>query len=258
MKMTFLTPILSLLLCSCYRPETPPVQTGSPAFTMALQATNRITAAGGGNFADSVITLTINDSGSFGMTINFSLISGNPEKYPITCSISGLPAGIVPTSSDSLTFRLSYNANFNFSVAADTGIYSCYINIRTPDSVEAYPIRLRVTPPVTCVSNLTGTYSGSDPCSTLTGEVWYTYTATVTSIPGKSSWVNISNFRGLGDSILVQALIGCSSNYIVVPVQSMAGYTFYGSGSYSDGELIIQDTFVHGTDTQICITQLNR
>ena len=245
-----------LMYCSCQRPVNVQQPTGTPVFKMYLTANNYSSA--GSYFTDSLVTLKVNDSAQFSMGVTFSLISGNPESYPITCFITGLPTGVVPSVVDSVTFRLSYNAQFSFTAAADTGLYTCYINIRTPDSTKAYPIRLHIVPPVTCAAGLAGNYSGSDPCSTDTGEIWHVYTSIVESIPGNSSRVNITNFRGLGDSVLVQAIIGCSTNSIVVPLQTAAGYTFYGTGSYSQAELLIQDTFIHGGDTQICITQLNR
>ncbi len=263
---------LLILYCSCYKANNTRLPASIPVFSMSLQAGGGINVSGGGNFTDSNNTIKVNDSLPFSMAIYFSLISGNPENYPITCFISGLPAGISLTSPDSVTFKLSSQAGFNFSVAtADTGVYTYYVNIRTPDSLKSYPVHVHVLPVPDGAPGLAGTYAGNDPCGHFSiGSVWYTYTAVVSTIPGRPHWISIQNYRGLGDSVIVNAFVTAtypSSPWVgsvSIPLQTVNGYTIYGSGNGGYGIQenekpwisIYGDTIIHAGDTQTCYLQL--
>src|SRR5580700_10633773 len=84
--------LLLLLYSSCYKAVNTNQSNIAPTFT--ITAGNSYSYSGG-NIADSVITFTINDSTILNIGLTFTLLSGNPENYPITAFISGLPKGIV-------------------------------------------------------------------------------------------------------------------------------------------------------------------
>ena len=258
---------LLFLYCSCYKANNVRLPATTPVFNMFMQT------GGGISVSTSNNIITINDSLSYSTTIIFSIISGNPENYPVTCFISGLPAGISLTSPDSVTFKLSSSVEFNFSVAtADTGIFTYYVNVRTPDSLKSYPVRVHVLPVPDGAPQLVGAYSGQDNCWHFSSSsVPYSYTATIDTVPGQHHWISIRNYRGLGDSVVVYAsvtigyIIDPSSGTIDIPLQTTGGYTIYGRGTGSFGIYgqynrpyisIERDTVIHAGDSVVCNTTL--
>ena len=81
---------------------------------------------------------------------DFSLVSGNPQNYPFTCKITGLPSGILATP-DSFVFKLNYACVFRLSattpwVGTDTGAFPVYLTVTSNVyGVQQYPISLTVT-----------------------------------------------------------------------------------------------------------------
>ncbi len=135
---------LLLAYSSCYKANNPPLANVTPVFEMQMQSNNNVDPYSGGDFTHSLITLGAKDSSSLYFLVSFHLISGNPENYPITCFVSGMPSGVLALASDTTTFRLSYNPGFSFSVNSDTGVYTFNINVLTPDSLKSYPVQLHV------------------------------------------------------------------------------------------------------------------
>jgi hypothetical protein len=248
--------LLLMLLClfgSCYKTSNVPVPQGPPVFDVKV---------GGVSLKNSKPSFTVNDSGLVTIYVEFSLTSGSPENYPITCYLSGLPKGTTSTP-DSTTFKLNDRLDFTLSVQGDTGIYTFNINVVTSGGTSSYPVSLHVLPVVDYAPHYVGTYTGSDPCGYFSlGSIWYTYTATVATVPGSHNWLTIKNYRGLGDSIIVYAQL---RDGLAVPIQTVKGYTIFsnttGFGTIGTQEnqkptFLMRDTVVHNNDTLTCMLQL--
>ena len=261
-KISFLIAVL-LTYASCYKITPIPKSTAAPTFDILAAAYSDF-GSSSGNLKDSAITISLRDSSSVSLRLDFRLLSGNPENFPVTCSVSGLPPGFSCTPG-SVNFELSYIIEFNISAQTDTGIYAATVFVTTPIGSNIYPIRIHVGAVRDCATGLTGIYNGSDPCGHLSlGDIWYTYQAIVDPVAGQPNVLAIKNFRGLGDSIVVYAHISCGGG-VAIPVQTCKGYTFMGRGSayYSTQDnngkpwiSIYRDTIIHNGDTQTCATQL--
>jgi len=249
--------LLLLLFGSCYKADNSGIPKGQPTFTITVS---------GVSIADSAMTFQVNDSSSFGIDLSFNIIAGYPSNYPITCYISNLPNGITALT-DSFVFKLNGRPSFSLTVNADTGIYYANINVATvAGALKTYPIRIHVLPVPDCAPGLAGSYTGSDACGHFSiGDIWYSYTASITAVPGQPHWISITNFKGLGDSIIVYATVNCGGG-VDIPVQTTKGYTIFGrgkgySGLQENGKpwiSIYGDTVIHAGDTQTCYTQLKR
>ena len=121
----------------------------------------------------------------------------------------------------------------------DSMLHLFIVSSRNKGSKQ-YPVTLHVMPVPDGAPGLAAVYAGSDPYGHFSiGDVWYTYTATVTTVPGQPHWISIKNYRGLGDSISVMASVVSSDQdtywigSINIPIQTVHGYTIYGNGKGS-------------------------
>ena len=243
--------LLLLLCCSCYRAHNLYKSTEPPTFDILTDDGRRVIA--------NHLTIDIRDSTPYNLGLTFTLLTGNPEQYPITCSLRNLPPGIID-SPDSYMFKLNYQPEFSLTVNTNVGLYSAFLDVVTNNGSNSYPISLNVVPVTDCAPDLAGTYkTGSDGCGHFSwGNIWRSYTAQVSTVPGYPHWVTISNFSGLGDSITVYAIVQCN-NRLDIPMQTTKGYTIYGRGTGSylavDNEQksisIFGDTIVHGVMDKI-------
>ncbi len=220
------------------------------------------------NVLNSEVMVDVTDSTQSYLNFYFYLIAPNRLDDSVTCSLSGLPAGIID-SSGAASFKLPQSWNVHLNVNTDTGIYTVNLSISGAYGQQTYPVLIHVLPVPDGAPGLVGTYSGSDPCGHFSiGDVWYTYTAKVVTFPGRPHWIGIQNYRGLGDSIVVQALVyGVGIGGINIPLQTVGGYTIFGNGTgyfgVSDSSnkpwiSVFGDTIIHAGDTQTCYMQLHQ
>lgn len=250
-----------LLFYSSCKPEdddyVPPVKPTYNDFTL-----------NGYSIKNGVVTIDVIDSQKSYLDFYFYSIAPNRSNDFVTCSLSGLPAGIIDSTGTG-TFSLPNNWDALLNVNTDTGIYVVNFNISGAYGQHTYPIRIHVLPVPDGAPGLAGTYTASDPCGHFSiGDVWYHYTAQVVTFPGRPHWIGIKNYRGLGDSIVVQAFVmGAGIGNVNIPLQTVGGYTVYGNGTGYFGKSdssnkpwisIYGDTIIHAGDTQTCITQLNQ
>jgi len=207
-----------------------------------------------------IVTLEIIDSQKKSLDFYFTLIAANRLNDSVSCTLSGFPAGITD-SAGAGEIKLPGTWFHSINVITDTGLYVINFGVSGPNGSDSYPINLHVIPLPDYAASLAGVYTSNDPCGHFSyGDVWSgNYTATVTGTPGMRHWLSISNFRSLGDTIVVNAWVqNYPQNNIIIPLQTTQGYTFCGTGTYGDVEILIQDTIIHASDTQTCITQLTR
>src|ERR1019366_768858 len=195
-RIYFLLTLAILCYCSCYKDEEsyPPPR---PVYDEV--------SVNGYDVKSSNAVVSINDSQATPSNVFVSLITGDANDM-VSCSFSGLPAGIT-VSIDSSILKLPANFTGNFTAICDTGFYNIILTVsyRNKGLIQ-YPFRLQILPVPDAAKGLVGTYNGSDPCGHYSlGDIWYTYTATIATIPGYPHWVSIRNFRAIGDSFYVYA-----------------------------------------------------
>lgn len=248
---------ICIIATGCYRPRLI-TRAGIPPKYNIISASN--TGNTRQSIPDSTATLSLTDSIDSYVGISFELTGGDATGYSVLCYFTDLPPGIT-VEKDSATAYLNGTAGFKFSAATTPGTYPAKIAIVTPDKgLQVYPVAFKVLPVPDCAQGLEGEYTGSDPCGHLAyGQFWYTYTATVTTVPGHPHMIKITNFHGLGDSIEVFATISCGYSFDI-PVQTVHGYTFMsrGKGNWEYGLRSYGDTTVYMGDTTTCFTQLTR
>jgi len=265
--MKYLTPGLLLifilvLYSSCYKANNGQ-QTSIPTFNIFLV---------GSNISDSVVTITVNDSSTFSLPLSFSLVSGNPENYPVSCFINGLPNGVTITSPDTATFKLNYDINFNLSVNTDTGVYLFQVNTLTSSGLNTYKMRLHVIPPL-AKSGYDTAYYGEDFCFSSSGNFERLYVAEISTDGNNAHQILIYDF--FGDYVVYANIIGTYPSAIIkLPLQNAPGdgsasvvspTMIYGTGfsapdtgSLANNKpmIFINDTIVIAGDTETCQTNL--
>ena len=252
--------LLITFYCSCKPEDDDNVQPSKPIY-------NEITL-NDANIQNSVVTVNVVDSGQAYLSFYFYIIAPNRLNDSVTCSLSGMPTGIIDSTGTG-AFMLPQNWSVHLNVNTDTGFYVVNFNISGAYGQHTYPVRLHVLPVPDGAPGLAGTYSGSDPCGHFSiGDVWYTYTAKVITYPGRPHWIGIQNYRGLGDSIVVQAIVyGVGIGGINIPIQTVGGYTIFGNGTgyFGMSEMgnkpwisVFGDTIIHAGDTQTCYMQLSQ
>ena len=208
------------------------------------------------------MTIELIDSTSSFLTLNFSLTSGFPENFPVTCSLTGLPGTIVD-SPGSFTFKLNYQLSFKIAVNADSGLYTANINVASSQGTQSYPIRMHVTPKPAS-AGFVGYYIGSDPCGHFNYDsVIHVYSTEISGVLTNPNELSISRIAG---DYGVYVYFSGHAPYatLTLPLQTTNGVTIYGRGfSTSDSgiyagqpTIFINDTIVNGTDTQTCFTQI--
>jgi len=215
-----------------------------------------------GNVKDSIVTIDLIDSSVSYLPLNFTLTSGFPENYPMTCSLSGLPTGMTD-SPGSFSFKLSYQASIKLFVNADTGLYTVNLNVGTPQGPLVYPFRLRVRPRPAS-AGFVGSYIGSDPCGHFNYDsVIHVYSTEIFGVSTNPNELSISRIAaGYGVYVYISGYAPYAT--LTLPLQTTNGVSIYGrgfstadSGAYAGQPMLfIYDTIVMGTDTQTCMTQI--
>ena len=142
MKYTLLL-LLVLYCCSCYKAADIPA-TGAPAYSIV--ATEYDFRGAKGSIADTGLVLTVNQNGSATITLDFSVVSGNPANYSFIFSANSLPPGITITP-DSLSFLLNYSSYLTIAAYTDTGYHT--VNFKMYNAAlgtQTYPVKIHVTP----------------------------------------------------------------------------------------------------------------
>ena len=135
----FIIPIIMIFLCSCYKTGSAQKDNSIPKFDISASS-----ESSSGDIIDSITTFTFYDSTTPFIDLRFSLISGNPENYPITVFINNLPPGIT-FSPDSSVLQLSSSKRLDFTVNGDTGTYVVNFNVDCPGMpLKIYPVRFRI------------------------------------------------------------------------------------------------------------------
>ena len=199
-------------------------------------------------------------------TINFpfriKVKSGDIGKNILGCSFSDLPANLtmVPAT-QAVGYLMSGVFTFNVS-DVPIGDYPVKFNISSKVyGFQQYNILFKVVAPPDNAPKLVGNFDSSyDHCGPI--DSFYYYKSTVSTIPDTPYRIKISNIRKLGTGFIVRADV---SNVVRIPMQTVGGYTIYGTGtynldprSYHPGQyaMIIYDTLVRGSDTEVCIAHI--
>ena len=208
---------------------------------------------------DSVVTTTPQSSAIFVFSIK--VLSGDIAANKLYCSITGLPSNMsVAPSTLAVTQLLGGIFTFNIGTAF-YGDYPCQLKISTQNKADRIiNFKIRIVPPTDYAPMLAGKY---DSCYDFCSMSGFTYYSSVVSTVADTPYLlKLSNIQNLGSDAIVRAWI---SNIVTVPIQSVAGKTIWGKGTYSkdarpghtgDFILTIDDTLVSGTDTQTCIMHI--
>lgn len=240
MKSSSLVVILMLFLCCCKQSDsTPPKPFVDFKFTTQY---------------DSVISYYANST--YVLPFNVNVTSGDINDNPITFTVSNVPANItVSPASQVVTHLLGGIFTFNLG-NLPLGNDTMTLNIScAATGSQNHRLVFKIQAPPDFSPSLAGTYHGAfDFC--LPDSI-INYTSVVSTIPGTPYKVTISNIKNLGSSFIIQADI---TNVVHVPLQSVGGYTIWGAGTFSHDnppyatqyQMTIDDTLVHGTDTNYC------
>lgn len=203
---------------------------------------------------DSTITVYANSTYNFPFTINVT--SGDISQNQLTCSVSGLPAGItVSPSSMTVSYLKSGVFLFTFGNVLP-GTYAATFTINSFQAgIQTHNLWLNVIPPKDYGPLLAGTYTGSfDYCTPPGPGGHYTSAVTVDS----AYRIKISNISQLGSGFIVKALL---SNVVTIPLQTVDTVKIWGSGTFTTNAggqylMTINDTLVTGLDTQSCVEHI--
>jgi len=127
--------LLLLSVFSCYRVQNIP-DNAKPVFDVQVDL-RAVT--------DTTNVLPFTQNLTNGYLIVFTLDSGNPVNYQLSCFFAGLPAGITDSPS-TCSFKLPTFVNMALQGTADTGIYGIYLDVVTPTDTIKYPLRMHVSP----------------------------------------------------------------------------------------------------------------
>ncbi len=240
MKTRHLIWLLPLLLC-CKKKSSAPQPAKSEPFTFSASY-------------PSVITTHPNSTALF--VFNISVLSGSIDSSPVTCSFSGLPASI-QVSPGSIVVTHLLGGVFTISTG-DVPIGTNTVNFviyNKEKGTQTNSIVIKVDPQPDNAPLLTGTYNGSydycQPADTLDH-----YATTVSTVVDTPYEIRIANMKNLGSGFVVT---GWVSSTVKIPVQTVGSLTIRGSGTYTKDtayQMTINDTIVHGADTERCIAHI--
>jgi hypothetical protein len=241
MKICRLLYLLPLFFCCCTKPESHPVVMPVEPFVFTARY-------------DSVITCTPNSTFIFSFYITVS--SGDITANKLHCTISGLPSNVSVNPTDLLVAQL-LGGVFTFNIGAvPPGTYPLKFTINSAKyGNQVHTLLLKVVLPPDNAPKLSGNYTGSyDYCQP--AGILYNYSSVVTV--DSAYRIKITNIKNMGGSFIVKAIV---SDVISIPVQTVGGITIWGSGTFSHDDrpgfaslykIIINDTIVHGSDTERC------
>ncbi len=241
--------MLILFYCSCYTKQDNNI----------IKYPYNTTTLNGHNLRDSgkIITITGRDSSTTYLDFYFALIDANRKSDVISCSLSGLPAGIVD-SPGAASYLLPLGLHTPLHISnTDTGLHTFYVHISGAYGDHTYPVQLHVLPPFDNALGLVGTWSSTHNCGTDSCMM------TISPVAGQPHWINIRNFQCLGDSVIVHASVS-DSGLITIPYQTSNGYSIFGHrqlsalGMSAEQAFTIQDTVIDGSDTMVCFSWWER
>jgi len=208
---------------------------------------------------DSVITTNPQSAAIFVFSIK--VLSGDIADNKLYCSIAGLPANMSVTPS-SLAVTQLLGGVFTLNIGtAFYGDYPCQLKISNQKYGEKiFNIKLKIVPPTDFAPFLVGNYDSCYDFCSISGFTYYS--SVVTTVADTPYLLKLTNIQNLGTDAVLRAWI---SKSVTVPVQTIAGKTIWGTGTYSQdarpghsGQFIItvNDTLVSGTDTQSCVMHI--
>jgi hypothetical protein len=248
MKKYLLAWLLPLLFCCCHKDKNNSSNNNGNSFTYSTTY-------------DTVISSYANRTLSFSYSVN--VLTGSITTNPLTYSISGLPANVT-VAPGSQTVSALLGGMFTFTIGAIApGNYTVnFISKPTGMSALSHPLTLKIVALPDYADKLAGTYGYSyDYCRP--ADTLYNYTSVVTKVADTPYKITISNVRNLGASFVVTAVL---SSVVKIPVQTVNGYTIWGTGNYSHDNtpfdtsymMVINDTMVNALDTQACTMHIQR
>lgn len=244
MRMCNLAWLLLVLLCCCNKQDSNNGTGPSANFVYSVHY-------------DSVYTSYAYNNVSVPFYVNVT--SGDIFKNPVSVSVSGLPSGIL-ISPPSFTVTGIMGGTFtlalgNVAPGNDTG----NITFSTAaHGTETHKLIIKVLPPIDYAPKLAGTYTQSyDFCQP---DSFFYYSAVVTKVIDTPYLIKISNVKNLGYLVRAWLSTVMGQNRVTIPVQSIGPYTIWGSGTFFHDvapydtlyQLSINDTLVHGVDTDYC------
>jgi hypothetical protein len=243
MRFRYLAWLLPLLFCCCNKKDSGTTKKYED-FTFSTSY-------------DSVLTYyTYSGNNTHIFTFNVAVLTGDIGDNPITFSVTNLPANVTVTpSSQVVTHLLGGVFTFAFG-SVPVGVDTANLIISsTATGTQTHKLIIKVQAPPDYATLLAGTYAGSyDFCQP---DSFFNYSSVVSTIPDTPYKIKITNVKNLGTGFIVRANV---SNVVTIPLQSYMGYTIWGSGTFSHDnppntslyQMAINDTLVHGTDTNYC------
>jgi hypothetical protein len=236
MKLRYLALLLPFLLCCNKKAQSPwTVQYVPFKFTTQF---------------DSVFN-TYPDS-TFILTFNVDVLSGVIDTNPITFSVTGLPAGMTVTPA-SMTITHLLGGVFTFSTGnVPLGIDTLNFVISNKENgTQTHKLAIRVNPPPDYAPLLVGAYDSSYDFCMPADSIGH-FAVSVATVADTPYEIKFTNLKNLGSGFIVT---GWVSSVIKIPVQTIGSRTIWGSGTYvniGQYQMTINDTVVHGTDTESC------
>ncbi|MCD6012053.1 MAG: hypothetical protein K0Q79_1915 [Flavipsychrobacter sp.] len=230
-KLLFFLVVLFVVAYSCKKKTTP--------FTFNVN-----------NIAD----MTISSDTTVYFPVQVVLLTGAQET--VTLAISGLPTGVtaVPSTASGIpTFTTTFTLTCNHAIP---GTYKITVTATSPSGgAKKYDFNMTVVQS-NCVPRMTGSYSGTDACTS--GP--YTYTATATS-SSTSGVLIVNNFGSFGTSSNLNFTLHCGTDSITVPKQNVWANTWVrGHGSFTSNTMTVRYALIDslGTVTDSCTAVLTK
>ncbi len=213
-------------------------------------------------YYDSVITCKPNTT--YDLIFNIHVLNGNIAFNRVNYSLTQLPANFSVTPSFLSVGELLGGVFFfnigNTPFGSDTARFT--ISTAQGGS-QSHMLIFNITPYPDLSNKLVGSYHASfDFCQP---DSIYNYSSGVSQVPGMPYALHISNIKNLGTGFIVNAFVSeTKPATVVIPVQTVSGYKIWGSGEFNHDappydtayQLTINDTLVHGIDTERCIIHL--
>ncbi len=174
------------------------------------------------------ITLTNNTSGYVYESITIQYEDSAQEM--VTLSLSGVPAGITTDTTWQASGYPTFSTTIVFydttAAGATPGTYPLTLNVTSPSKgTRSFAFKLTVKNPPPCTSTVTRNYVN---CQNCTSVGYYSDSVYADATVFNKIWfTNIDNSHNL-----VYGLLLCNTGQVTIPVQTVGGVTYSGSGSF--------------------------
>ena len=173
----------------------------------------------------------------------------------VSLSLKGLPDGVTasftPGASGTPTF--STGVTFSATTLADTGTFPLTVEAASAEmGSKAYQMKLQVKLAPDCSADRFGTYATTEVC--VPGQFTYSSTVLAGNAANRILFKDFADYAGLD----IYADLECLLRTITIPSQTMNGITVSGSGSFSQGQMIIHYTATQGSTTYNCTMTMNK